>query len=278
MGAPGAGGDPADRRLTVPEGHTIHRAARRQHALLAGDAVRASSPQGRFAEGAAALDGRRLERVEAAGKHLFYGFEDHEVLHVHLGLFGRFREHPPEVPDPRGAVRLRLEGGRGAIDLSGPTACALVGEEGRAAIIARLGPDPLRPDADPARMVAALARRRLPIGTALLDQSIVAGIGNVYRAEILFVCGIAPAREARAVGEDGLRAIWDVATRFLRDGVRRGRIVTTDPAEIGRPVSRMRRHERTHVYRQEACRRCGSAIRADVLGARPCYWCPGCQT
>lgn len=262
----------------MPEGHTVHRAARRQHALLAGGAVRASSPQGRFAEGAAQLDGRRLERVEAVGKHLFYGFEDHEVLHVHLGLFGRFREHPAGPPEPRGAVRLRLTGERGAIDLSGPTACALVGEEGRARIMARLGPDPLRADADPDLMVAALSRRRLPIGAALLDQSIVAGLGNVYRAEVLFVCGVAPERESRSVGEEGLRAMWDVSARFLRDGVRRGRIVTTDPAEIGRPVSRMRRHERTYVYRQETCRRCGSAIRAVVLGARPCYWCPVCQT
>lgn len=262
----------------MPEGHTIHRAARRQTALLAGATVSATSPQGRFAEGAAALDGRRLERVEAAGKHLFYRFDDHEVLHVHLGLFGRFRELPAEPPGPRGAVRLRLVGDRGAVDLSGPTACALVGEEGREAILARLGPDPLRADADPARAIASLGRRRLPIGAALLDQSIVAGLGNVYRAEVLFACGVAPERESRSIGEEGLRRIWDVSARLLRDGVRRGRIVTTDPAEVGRPVSRMRRHERTYVYRQESCRRCGTAIRAVVLGARPCYWCPVCQT
>jgi len=263
----------------MPEGHTVHRAARRQTTLLGGGPVRASSPQGRFAGGAAALDGIVLRRVEAVGKHLFYRFAGDEVLHVHLGLFGRFREHPAGgPPDPRGAIRLRLAGERGAIDLSGPTACELVGEDGREAILTRLGPDPLRADADGERAVADLARRRVPIGAALLDQSIVAGLGNVYRAEVLFVCGVAPARESRSVPVADLTAIWDTSVRMLRDGVRRGRIVTVDPAEVGRPVSRMRRHERTYVYKQDLCKRCGTPIAAIVLGARPCYWCPVCQT
>ena len=89
----------------MPEGHTIHRAARRQRRELGGQTLRASSPQGRFAEGAAALDGRRLEGVDAVGKHLFYRFDDGEVLHVHLGLFGRFRHHPAPAPEPRGLIR-----------------------------------------------------------------------------------------------------------------------------------------------------------------------------
>ncbi len=92
----------------MPEGHTIHRAARRQNAVLAGHALRVSSPQGRFAAGAAALDGRVLLGVEAVGKHLFQRWEGHEVLHVHLGLFGRFREQPSPPEPPRGAVRLRV--------------------------------------------------------------------------------------------------------------------------------------------------------------------------
>ncbi len=202
----------------MPEGHTVHRAARRQHSLLAGRPVAASSPQGRFADGAAALDGRVLERVEAAGKHLFYAFDRGEVLHVHLGLFGRFRYHEVPPPEPRGLVRLRLIGAAGAVDLSGPTACDLIGEEGREAILARLGPDPLRADADPERAIASLARRRLPIGAALLDQSIIAGLGNVYRAEVLFTCGIDPAREARSLDRAQLAAVWDESRRMLREG------------------------------------------------------------
>lgn len=262
----------------MPEGHTVHRAARRQHALLAGGPVTASSPQGRFADGAAALDGRTLVRVEAAGKHLFHTFDRGEVLHVHLGLFGRFRYHAAPPPEPRGAVRLRLVGGTGAVDLSGPTACDLIGGEGRERILARLGPDPLRDDADPERAIASLARRRLPIGAALLDQSIIAGLGNVYRAEVLFVCGIAPHREARSLAPAQLAALWDAGRAMLREGLRLGRIVTVDAAERGSPPSRARAGERTYVYRRASCYRCGGPVLRPVIGARPCYWCPACQS
>lgn len=262
----------------MPEGHTIHRAARRQNAVLAGHVLGASSPQGRFADGAAALDGRRLHRVEAYGKHLFQHWEGGEVLHVHLGLFGRLRERPTPPPEPRGLLRLRLVAPAATIDLSGPTACELVGEEGRDRIVARLGEDPLRADADPERAIADLARRRVPIGAALLDQRIIAGLGNVFRAEVLFICGIDPEREARSLSASELRCVWETSSRVLHDGVRRkGRIVTTDPQEIGRPPSRMRRAERTYVYRQEICRRCGSDVGAVSLANRPCYRCPDCQ-
>ena len=122
-----------------------------------------------------------------------------------------------------------------------------------------------------------LAEGGIPIGAALLDQRLIAGLGNVFRAEALFVCGIDPEREARSLSPDQLRCLWDTSARMLRDGVRRGRIVTTDPREIGRPASRMRRAERTYVYGQEVCRRCGSAIEAVSLANRPCYRCPVCQ-
>lgn len=263
----------------MPEGHTVHRAAERQTALLAGRAVRASSPQGRFADGAEELDGLRLEEIDAVGKHLFYRFTGDRLLHVHLGLFGRFRTHAAApVPEPRGAVRLRLATDDRALDLSGPIVCALIDEEDRARVLDRLGPDPLRPDADPERARAALARRRQPIGAALLDQSVIAGLGNVYRAEALFVCGIDPHRPARDLSGPPFDALWQVLGRMLRDGVRRGRIVTVDPAELGRPPSRARRNERTYVYRQGRCRRCGDAVAAPVIGGRPCYWCPTCQS
>ena len=123
-----------------------------------------------------------------------------------------------------------------------------------------------------------MARRRLPIGAALLDQSIIAGLGNVYRAEVLFVCGIDPARESRSVGRSQLEAIWDESVRMLRDGVRLGRIVTVTAADRGTPPSRARRDERTYVYRRSACFRCGGPIERPLIGARPCYRCPACQT
>lgn len=262
----------------MPEGHTVHRAARRIARELGGRTVRAGSPQGRFAAGAGEIDGLRLEGAEALGKHLFCAFEGGEVLHVHLGLFGRLRHHRQPVPEPRGAVRLRMEAHGAAVDLSGPTACELVGEEGRERIAARLGPDPLRADADPSRADAALARRRIAVGAALLDQTVIAGLGNVYRAEVLFVCGIDPRREARSLSAGERRRVWETSARMLGDGLRSGRIVTVSRQELGVPPSRARRGERTYVYRQSLCRRCGGDVAREPIGARPCYWCPSCQT
>jgi len=126
--------------------------------------VRASSLQGRFAEGAAAVDGRVLVRAEAYGKHLFLEHEGDLVVHVHLGLHGTFRCLARPMPAPVGALRLRLEGAEVGWDLRGATACDLLGPAGKAVIVARLGPDPLQRNADPERAWAALRRRRSSIG------------------------------------------------------------------------------------------------------------------
>ena len=169
----------------MPEGHTIHRLARLQRPLLVGRPVAVSSPQGRFAAGAGRLDGQEVEEVEAVGKHLFYHWTGDDILHVHLGLFGKFRTFRSEPPEPTEGTRLALRTDEATIYLAGPTACELLTAEQRAAIVARLGPDPLhRTNDGGAALAANLARRSLPIGAALLDQKVVAGIGNVYRAEI----------------------------------------------------------------------------------------------
>ncbi|MBM3663063.1 MAG: Fpg/Nei family DNA glycosylase [Actinobacteria bacterium] len=261
----------------MPEGHTIHRLARRLNETLGGETVRASSPQGRFEGGAAAIDGNGLISAEAWGKYLFCDFGTGEVLHVHLGLIGKFRTRafPPE--EPTGAVRLRLVGSEHTWDLSGPTRCELLTPDEQDRIVERLGPDPLRRDADPSAARARLARTERPIGATLLDQSIIAGIGNVYRAELLFVCGIHPARPSTTITDTEFEAIWDETVRLLRIGERSGRIVTTDPEEIGRPRSRMRREDRLYVYHREHCRRCGAALRTDRIGGRPITHCPTCQ-
>jgi formamidopyrimidine-DNA glycosylase len=263
----------------VPEGHTIHRLARDHGRLLAGRVVSASSPQGRFAVGAAVLDGRELRRIEAYGKHLFYRWDGGAVLHVHLGLFGSFRTRrgePPAAPGP--AVRLRLAVDGLAVDLSGPTDCSLGDESDRDRIVARLGPDPLRADADPDRFLARVGRSRAPIGGLLLDQSVIAGVGNVYRAEALFVCGIDPERPGASLDADARTALWDTVGSMLRAGVKANRIVTVDRAELGLPPgARHRRGETTYAYKRRECLRCGSAIRWFPLANRPCYACPGCQ-
>lgn len=262
----------------MPEGHTIHRAARDHRRLLGAQLITASSPQGRFADSAARIDGRCLEGVEPWGKHLFYWWDSGEVLHVHLGLFGRFTVHsvvPP--PEPVGAIRLRLQGSRATIDLSGPTECRLDGPEHRDAVVARLGPDPLRSDADPERFVAKVARSRTSIGRLLMDQSVIAGVGNVYRAEALFLLGLHPELPGKALGEECARELWATVVRLLADGFRRGRIVTVDPAMLDRPISRIGRGEGTWVYKQPACRRCATPVRRWDMGGRWCYACETCQ-
>lgn len=260
----------------MPEGHTIHRLARDHAAWFAGSPVRVSSPQGRF-PGAAQLDGRVLEGADAWGKHLFHEYEGGAFVHVHLGLFGKFWSHTAPPPAPRDTVRMRVSGTEHTIDLTGATACELLGPDEVDRIVGRLGPDPLRPSADPDRGWQALQRRSVGIGRALMDQTVLAGVGNVYRAEVLYVHGLHPETPSRAITHDQWQSIWDTLVAWMRYGVRYRRIVTTDPAEIGRPRSRMRRDERVHAYRRDACRRCGTPIRRWDLAGRWAYACETCQ-
>ena len=265
----------------MPEGHTIHRAARLQRKRFAGESLVVDSPQGRFAAGAARLDGRTLLDVDAHGKHLFYRWGSGDTLHVHLGLFGRFRTWTDRAPLPTDGTRLRWIGGSGTLHLSGPTACEIVDPDEEAAIVARLGPDPLavrRGDAD--RFCRGLARRRAPIAQGLLDQKLVAGIGNVYRAEMLFLAGVDPHTPANEVDEAAANRLWELAVDLLTVGERIGRIVTVDPGEVGYRTHRdVPAGERLHVYHRDGmpCRRCGSEIRRGEVGGRSLWWCPQCQ-
>lgn len=261
----------------MPEGHTIHRLARDHTAWFAGQRVGVSSPQGRFAAAAAELDGATLQAAEAYGKHLFHHLDGGRTVHIHLGLFGRFFVHEVPPPTPRPTVRYRIVGPDRATDLVGATACELLDPAEVEAIIARLGPDPIRRDAEPERAWAALQRRTVPIGRALLDQTVLAGVGNVFRAEVLFVHGIHPELPAREVTREQWDAMWATLVTWLRRGVRDGRIVTVDPKEAGRPRSRMTRSEATYVYQREQCLRCGSDIRRWDLAGRWAYACQTCQ-
>jgi len=264
----------------LPEGHTIHRLARDHNRTLAGRVLRAASPQGRFAAGAARIDGRRLERVRPVGKHLFYGLDSGEWLHVHLGLYGSFVTSPLPAPEPRGALRLRLRTEEVYVDLRGPTACELLPPAGKRAIEARLGPDPLWAGADPSRAWARLHRSRTPIGPALMDQSVLAGVGNVYRAELLYRHRIEPHRPSRELLEDQWVAMWEDLRTLMRAGVRTGRIVTTRPQDRDRRSGRPTRDDSFYVYRRTdlPCRACGTPVRAEVMAGRNLYWCPGCQS
>ncbi len=262
----------------MPEGHTVHRLARRHRQLLLGRRVAASSPQGRFAEGAALIDGQVVEQTDAWGKHLFHRYDD-LWLHVHLGLFGRFRDGTTPAPEPRGALRLLLRSEEHWVELRGPTACELLTAAERDVLLARLGPDPLRPDADVEAFLDRVGRSRAPIGTLLMDQSVIAGVGNIYRAEVLLRQATSPFTPGREVDGATVRAIWDDLGVLLRAGVRAGRIVTTDPDDRERPDGRARRVDAHYVYGRAGlpCRRCRTDVRSGVLAARTAFWCPTCQ-
>ncbi|WP_163509843.1 Fpg/Nei family DNA glycosylase [Fodinicola acaciae] len=266
----------------MPEGHTIHRLAAEHRKRYAGTAVRLSSPQGRFAAGAARCDGRVLERTDAYGKHLFHAYGD-DWIHVHLGLYGTFvtteLANGDGPPEPVGQVRLRMVGADAYSDLRGPAACTLLTAAEKTAITARLGPDPLRRDADPARAYKRLTRSRAPIAQLLMDQSVLAGVGNVYRAEVLYRAGMDPYRPGRDLSEAEWLELWSDLVGLMKAGVRTGRITTLRPEHRKRLPTKPQPGDGRYVYRRtgEPCRICGTPVRTAELAARNLYWCPTCQ-
>jgi endonuclease VIII len=273
----------------MPEGHTLYRLARTIDAHFAGRVVSASSPQGRFAEAAALLDGTVLRGAESYGKHLFVDFEGDRQVHVHLGLYGKLAVSDGEAREPTGQVRLRLvaAGGDGRPpaygDLRGATACELMTREQQRVLVDRLGPDPLRSDADWTRAWERIVRSRAPVGALLMDQSVLAGVGNVYRAEVLFRHRVDPLRPGNTLRRGTFEQIWNDLVLLLADGVRRGRIDTVhapvDDAPVGRLPRASTNGSPVYVYRRhgEACFVCGSTIRTEVLAGRNLFWCPRCQ-
>ena len=268
----------------MPEGHTIHKIARDHSKLIVGHPVAVSSPQGRFSADAERVDGAVLERIEPHGKHLFYRWDTGDIGHVHLGLFGKFKIHRGAEPSaPSGACRMRLmtlpgERDGVTIDLAGPTACTIDDPSVRTAILARLGPDPIKPRQDPQQMFDRIAGSRRGIGDLLMDQSIVAGVGNVYRAEALFVCGIHPLRPGRDCDRVELDALWVTITAMLRQGVKDGRILTVPREESGVPRGkRIPRADATYAYKRDTCLHCGTEIERLDIANRTSYHCPTCQ-
>lgn len=318
----------------MPEGHAIHRLAGAFEAGFGGRRVGLASPQGRFATEAAQLDGQVLLGAEAVGKHLLLALapdpdidpEDPALrwIHVHLGLYGSWtfageegfaaahaigapRRAPAggdgaEPEDwrrlaPRGTVRLRVMGSEGLADLTGPTACEVMDAPQRAALLARLGPDPLRPDADSERFVRRVLGSRTPIGVALMNQDVISGVGNIYRAEALFRARLHPDVPGRDLSAPLVRGIWEDLAALMAYGVRTGRIVTTEPedrAVHAEVIERSRgraeeeavaagavpRAESFYVYHRQGlpCRLCATPIRSREMAGRTVFWCPSCQT
>jgi endonuclease VIII len=242
----------------MPEGDSLHRAARRLQVLV-GQRVDVETPHPRAGVKGLAerLDGRRLERVEAIGKNLLLHFEGGLVVRSHLRMNGRWRV------ERRGTARvgkpwLVLRGDEHEGVLWNGAVLELVGGA------PRLGPDIL---GEPPDYDTILARLRgepqgRELGDALLDQRLVAGIGNLWKAEALWEARVSPWRRLEEVGDEELRAVLEAAHRLMRTSV-----------EGARP--------RRHVYRRAGrpCQRCGGLVRSAPQGgnARTAYWCPRCQ-
>jgi endonuclease VIII len=243
----------------MPEGDSLHRAAQRLQALV-GEAVEVETPHPRAAVKGLAerLDGRRLEQVEAVGKNLLLHFEGGLVLRSHLRMKGRWRV------ERRGTARtgkpwLVLRGAEHEAVLWNGAVAELVGVRGAP----RLGPDILGEPPDYETMLARLRREpERELGDALLDQRLVAGIGNLWKAEALWEARVSPWRRLEDVDESELRAVLEAAHTLMRTSVE------------GRRPAR-------HVYRRvgRTCPRCGGSFRSAPQGenARTAYWCPGCQ-
>ncbi len=267
----------------MPEGHVTHRLARAFTTEFGGAPVRVSSPQGRFAEGAAILDGTVLERGQAVGKHLFLDFAGERVVWIHLGLIGKLHFGPDEPPVSPATLRLRVAAHGVRADLRGPQWCRLITSAEREAVVAASGPDPLRPDADPERAWARVTRSKKAIGALLMDQSIFAGVGNIYRAEVLFRHAVDPELPGQLLPREVFDAIWADLVALMPLGVRDGRIDTVfedhTPEAMGRPPRVDRHGGEVYVYRRagDPCHVCGTPVaRADFHG-RNLYWCPSCQ-
>ncbi|GIE27552.1 endonuclease VIII [Actinoplanes italicus] len=267
----------------VPEGHTIHRLASRHRELFAGQTVSAGSPQGRFAAGAALIDGRVLLDTEAYGKHLLHHYEGERILHVHLGLYGKFADGPLPAPAPVGQVRFALTGSDHWLELRGPTACEVL-DPGTADLLrSRLGADPLRDDAEPAAAWARIRASTKPLLALLMDQSIVAGCGLIYANETLFRAGLSPETPGATLDEGRWTALWDDLRALMKEGVLRGRIDTVHTEHTPEAMRRAPRVDRhggeVYVYRRtgQPCLVCGTPIAMGTMAARNVYWCPACQ-
>lgn len=267
----------------MPEGHVTHRLADEFEKRFARRVVHAQSPQGRFVDGAALIDGTRVLGAEATGKHLFVRFPHARWLHVHLGLYGRFTFGETPVPEPVGQIRLRIFNRSHWGDLRGASRCELVDPEGKDAIEARLGDDPLRPEATGQRAWAKISKSRSAIATLLLDQSVVAGTGNIFRAEVLFRNGIDPWREGRSITEDEWAAMWSDLVELMGYAYVHGRVDTVRPEHTPEATGRAPREDahggEVYVYRRAGmdCHVCGTSVRTTEIGNRNLFWCPTCQ-
>ncbi|MEM0899900.1 MAG: DNA-formamidopyrimidine glycosylase family protein [Pseudomonadota bacterium] len=257
----------------MPEGHTIHRAALDHAQMMQGKVVSATSPQGRFADGAAQINGAVCSSTGAVGKHLLYHFDNDLTVHIHLGLGGYFTTHEQPVDPPREVTRLRLETATNAIDITGPNTCEIMPTDQMEEFRLRYGADLLAEPPDPDRAIAAIKKSRAPIARLLMDQKVLSGIGNIYRAEILWLRKLNPMTRGVDIDEAELRELWNDMRALLQHGVKMNAIITNPKAiEAGKHCG-----ERTNIFGRKKCPRCKSEIEKSKLSGRTLYHCPTCQ-
>lgn len=287
----------------MPEGHSIHRIARHFDEVFLNQQLKLSSPQGRFVDGAALLDGHRAVASEAYGKHWFLYFEHDLVLNVHLGMYGAWtfggqqessigaprkigeredhRDTAAELTEPRATTRVRIIGDRSWADLVGASVCRTLTIAEAQDVIDAIGPDPLRDDANPQRFYDVAAKTRRRIGAILMDQKTIGGIGNIYRAEGLFRLDLNPHTPANSLPADVHEAIWQDQVQLLGIGVQTGKIITTDPEHRpGIALQDAFPDHANYVYQRhgQPCLVCSrDTIMVEALEARKLYWCTTCQ-
>lgn len=269
----------------MPEGHVLHRLARQLNTEFGGREVEVTSPQGRFAEEAKLIDGSVLTSAHAHGKHLFISFEteqiDSWVVYIHLGLIGSLRFEPAE--EEWGQMRLHISNGIVAANLRGPQACLLLRQGEADAIEDKSGFDPIVEKEPPEALFERVSRSRRTIGSQLMDQKLFAGVGNIYRAEVLFRQGVHPALPGNQLSRSEFDAVWTDLAELMDYGVEHGRIDTVRPEHtpeaMGRPPRKDDHGGEVYVYRRagDPCYVCGTPIEMKVVEGRKLYWCSRCQ-
>lgn len=265
----------------MPEGHVVEAQARRLNAAFRGSVVAVDSPQGRF--DAREVNGQTVKRVTAYGKRLFIEFENDVVVHIHLGLYGKWvieRGAPPAV---KGEIRFRIASDAAFAELRGPSKCETITRRQMREIVQRSGVDPLRKNANPTATWQRVRQSSAPIGGLLMNQSLFAGVGNIYRVEVLFRAGISPFAPGRSLTDEQCDQIWRDLVELMRYGVKHGRIDTVKPEHTPNAMGRAPREDRhggeVYVYRRagQECFVCRSKVATAALQGRHVYWCDGCQ-
>lgn len=260
------------------EGHGVHRIATQHTRRLCGRVYKASSPNGRFADGARLINGRSFSRIEAVGKNLFAFFaaagQPDVVMHVHFGMSGRWSvEDVAKAAPARDTTRLQLEGHGVVSSLS-----AMTVQHGGVELFekkrAELGEDPIRADADAEALWSRVCKSKRTIGLLLMDQGFFAGVGNIYRCEILFVARVHPNTPGNALSRAEFDRVWAASVKLMRRGYEQGSILTVDTSEalaLGKPGLRR------WIYNSATCGRCNGRVASWDVAGRTCYACASCQ-